>query len=351
MRRLLALFALAPALALLAAVPTPSSTSKPSALATAIPLMGSTPAPVKLGESLNVVVFPFVAGAGFDGDPGMKIAQIFKNVMESAGNIKVVAIPTKVATTAMFATAQKDHADYYITGSLLAMGNGASMVLQIVDGRNGVIMYSHTVEIANSNDAASQALQARSAILARAGLNDEGIPVSQADESQSSATPKPTKNGASVSLGGLGALAGLFHAKHSASKTPEPMRLHKPSRVSLVARIDGSLPSGQLTTATQALQHDIDIYFVTSPTDVQSSALAASANRLCGSHRDTTLFGGSVTSKTEGRFRKTTTYTFTLSAYTCFGAVFATQTAENGDLTAAIQAAVDAYAKAYPRNG
>ncbi|MHB8462739.1 MAG: hypothetical protein ACYDA1_08840 [Vulcanimicrobiaceae bacterium] len=351
MRRLLAFFALAPALALLAAAPAPSPSSKPSALATAIPLMGATPAPVKLGESLNVVVYPLTAGAGFDGDPGMKIAQIFKNVMESAGNIKVVAIPVKVQTSAMFATAQKDHADYYITGSLLAMGNGASMVLQIVDGRSGVIIYSHTVEIANANDAASQALQARGAMLSRAGLNDEGIPVSQTDTSQSSSTPKPTKNGASVSLGGLGALAGLFHAKHAAAQTPEPMRLHKPARVSLVARIDGSLPSGQLTTATQAFQHDVDIYFITSPANVQSSALATAANTLCGSHRDTTLFGGVITSKTEGGFRKTTTYTFTLSAYTCFGAVFATQTAENGDLTAAIAAAVDAYAKAFPSNG
>ena len=349
-RRLLALFALAPVLALLAATPTPSPSAKPGALATAIPMMGGTPAPVKLGESLNVVIFPFTAGAGFDGDPGTKIANIYKSVMESAGNIKVVAIPTKVANAGMLLVAQKDRADYYITGALLAMGSGASMVEQIVDGRSGVIVYSHTVEISNADDAASQALQARGAMLARAGLNDEGIPVSQADSTASQATPSPTKNGATVSLGGLGAIAGLFH-KHGATPTARPLVTNKPPRVSLVARIDGTLSAGDLTTASQEFSRDVDGYFVTRPIDAQSSTLATSANTLCGIHRDTTLLGGSVKTRVEGGFRKHTIYTFTLSAYTCFGASFATQTAENGDLATAIHVAVDAYAKAHPSNG
>lgn len=353
MRRLAAFLTLTSALALMAVAPTPapSPAKAASALATPIPLIGNTPAPAHVGLTLNVVVYPLHAGAGFDGHPGMKVAKIFKLQMEAAGNIHVVAIPKGVLSAKMLADARARKADFYITGYLIALGNGASMVEQVVNASNGVIIFSQTAQIANANDAAAQALDARSAMLGHEGLNDQGIPVAQAQ-----ATPPPSKenkHGASVSLGGLGALASLFHrgAKGTASPTPAPVK-EKPARRALVARVGGMLSAGILTSATQELFAQANRFFTVGPADASAADLPAKAGALCGSHRDSSILTG-ILAQTQSThlLRRETTYTFTLNVYACFGATLYTGSAQGPTLQKAVDQALDAYAIAHPNNG
>lgn len=304
-----------------------------------------TPAPPVIptaapqSASPTVAVFPFGISTNIRAGSGERAAQLFAQVMQQAGGLTVVD-GGPVARINFLTTAEKLHADYYVSGYMTLLGDSVSLVEQLVDARTGVIIFARTAQISDANDATAQAQAIHDTIVARE--NSFQASLSQAASPASTPTPLPNNE---ANLGQL--------FKRRARPTPlHPIAVaQKPAKGVFVARISGSLPGGDLTAGTSilrdALGHDFTVRGVTA----LSGDLSKGADAICGTNRDNTIVSGVATANSvkSGFFRKTQ-YEFALRVYTCFGSILAQNTGSGSTLTAAIESAVSAYAAAHPQN-
>jgi hypothetical protein len=319
-----------------------------AAFATARPRSTPTPSPSPAPTATpafapKVVIYPFETTGGLQRTSGSAIASIFARVIKLSGGVTIVPPPARVARADYGAQAQKLNADYYISGYLTPLGDGASMVEQIVGVQHGIIIYSNTAQIVTGADAASQALTARQVVLAHSGRVDQAY---QANNG----TPAPTSTeGASVHIGGLGSLFNIFHHKSKATPPPSLSAAAKPQRVVLVERVDGAgLDAGTLTGGTQVLVAALDRHFHTQLSDLNVRDSASAANSVCGSNRNATVISGSLSQRRRGLAGSASV--FTLHVYTCFGATLYQTTQSGSSIRQAVESAVDAYAAAHPQN-
>jgi TolB-like protein len=315
---------------------------------TPTPVPTASPTPISLAPS--VVVYPFEASSDMPAGSGPAIAQIFDQQLSTAGGLSVLAAPAKVVRIDYLTAARKIGADYYISGYITPVGDGAAMVVQVVGTVTGVMIFSRTAQISTVGDASSQALAARELILQHAGRMQAEY------NSQANATPTPSaNNGANVSLGGLGSLFGLLRHGKGTGATPPPTgsvpQDKKPSRVAILARVTGlGMDAGALTTATQYLRDALDRHYLTQLATADTDSIAKTSNAICGSKRDATIDGGTLVQTHGSGFRGKTETTFTLKIFTCFGAVLYSADAKADSIKNAINAAVEAYAAAHPQN-
>ena len=182
MRRSFAILLLA-SLALLAAAPHARPTPAPS------PSPHSS-APVPPAAAPSVVVFPFEVDSELPAKSGEQVAEIFDQQITQAGGVTVIRPAPGVVRADYLNVAKKNNADYYVSGFLRAVGDGAAMVLQVVSASSGVMVFSHTSQVTNADQASAQALTAREVILARSGL------LTGPDQAPPKATPAPTSTDA-----------------------------------------------------------------------------------------------------------------------------------------------------------
>ena len=336
------------ALCALTAVAAPRTVTAPAATkATPAPKATPTGTPVPSGP--KVIVYPFTAtSSGLPEKAGETVATIFAHAFQASGGLDVLPTPPATAPKLYPETAAKLGAGYYVAGYLTPIGQGVSVLEQVVSVTNGVIIYSKTAQVFSVSDAGALALDARSAILADAGVGRDYQP------SAPSNTPAPTATGpagqaASIKISGISGVLGHIFGKRptvaAASPTPEP----KPSRRALVVRIGGNAPGGVLTTSTDLLAADLRKHFHTSIVAAPPGAMATIANTICGTDRDATILTGTL-EVIPGHFMHRGSSRFYLKAYACFGALLYHGHADAGDTPTAIRKAVDDYVELHPDN-
>ncbi len=335
MRRLLGTLALlvsAVALAAATAPPTPAPKISPTPVA----------AP-SIGQSTTVLIYPFDVQTGVDAKIGFAIASILAQEMAAAGGLNVLPVPVGVKRADFLDTARTQRADFYISGYVTPVGDTAAVVEQVVSVDSGVILFSQTAQVQSVADVASQSLLARAQILAFVGRGTQNI------QTQSTNTPAPTStNGAQMQIHGLGSIVdSVFHRR--GASTPSPAPLVKPDRGVIVAPItaSGQFASTDLTNATNelffAMQHHYRVQMAP-----PASNVAQAADSICGANRNNTIAGGTLAQNVPKHGH--VEMVFTLSIYTCFGAVLDHTVGKGATYKNAVDAAVAAYVAAHPDN-
>lgn len=290
-----------------------------------------------------MVIYPFDVQTGVDPKIGTAIAEILAEEMTAAGGLSVLPVPQNVKRPDFLENARTQKADFYISGYVTPVGYAAAVVEQVVSVESGVILFSQTAQVQSVADVASQSLLARAQILAFVNRSTESI------AAQSAKTPAPTaSNGANVKISGLSSIVdSVFH--HKGAATPPPSPVAKPARGVIVAPVtaSGSVNDGELGNATNelffALQHHYNVQMT------RMADVATSADAICGANRNNTIASGTLAENAAGHGRHESV--FTLSVYTCFGAVLDKTVGKGGSFKAAVDAAVAAYATAHPENG
>jgi TolB-like protein len=335
MHRLLAAFALCSAFALVAAAPLVRPTATP------IPLATATAAPTPPAIEPTVVVYPYDVGSGMPKDAGKQIQQILMQQLSHAGGVIVITPSVGVQRKDYLVSARNAHAAYYVSGFLTQVGDSAAMTTQLVATRSGIMLRSTTVQIQTAEDAAAQALFARDIMFADSGISQGQIATAPED----TPAPSSTDNGASVKIGG-----GMFGFLHRGKKSSNSKAaVTKPSRVAIVARVVGNLDGSGLTASTQHLRAQLERSFNTRLGDLESGTVGAKANAVCGSDRDATIIGGTI-SRTPGHLFHKESDVFKMRIYTCFGAVLDDEQGQGSSVNNAIDDAVKNYVTAHPEN-
>lgn len=336
MRRHLAVFVLFASALLLAAGPPPRVTPTPSPT----PAVSATPG----ANQPTIVVYPFEAPSDLDPRYGGAVAQIYSQVIQQTGGVTVLAVPTGIKRVDYQKYAHVLHADYYISGYIQPIGEGAAIVAQVVDVSNDISVYSTTTQVTGVQDVASTALNARTVILDVAGVSRPGLNNGPA----TSPTPQST-SGASVPISNV--LTDLFKGKPKNKPTPAPSATPaKPSRGMLVVHLGGNAQPAVLGIATDELFRAINAHFTTVMSSVPAGDLTKSADSVCGRSRNNAIASGVLNATHVGGFHAHDSYTFTLNVYACFGAVLYTDTETDNDYAHAIKAAVEKYATDHPEN-
>lgn len=346
MRRFLGLLLLCASAALIAAAP-PAATPAPvltPAPRFFTPPPGATRAPSQASVP-TVVVYPFTTPADVDPRTGAAIAQIYAQVLQQSGGLKILDLPDQIKREDYTKYAHAKGADYYISGYLQPIGESAAIVWQIYDVTGDISVYSSTTEIANVQDVASQGLNARDIIMRAAGIDRPEI----ATEPHNTPTPTAT-NGASESLSSL---FSVFHGKGKggtpkpgSTPTPEP----KPDRATIVAHLTGNASATALDRGTDALFRALSPHYTTTLARVPVTDPVHQADSVCGAQRNTVINASTLSDQHIGGFHAHEHYTFKLTVYTCFGAVLATYTTDDDDYVKAITSAVDSYVTDHPDN-
>ena len=341
MRRHLAVFVLFASALLVAATPVPRSTATP-----ATTLAAPTAQPTFLSGSKPVLlIYPFDAPSDMDPRTGTAIANIFAQVIVQTGGIEVLEIPTGIKREDYQKYAHVQHADYYISGYVQPIGQGAAIVTQVVDVASDISVYSTTTQITDAPDVATQALNARTIILEAAGVTRPQV----SEQGAATANPQATAT-AGTSLPISSVLADLFKGKpHPATPAPTPTP-SKPLRGILLVHLIGNSDAKTLDTATGDLYRSMSTYYSVAMSRTVTSDPSKVADAICGQNRDNTIASGRLDVQHVGGFRPHDSYTFTLELYACFGPILYTNTQTNNNFAQAIKDAVDAYYADHPDN-
>lgn len=345
-RKLFALCLAAAALALLPRLPGTSAAPAPIGTAKPVPAYTTLPSPrASAAFTPTVVVYPFEVTGEMPAQASNSIAQVFYQQLASAGGLRVLPTPKSVPRNAYLTNARQDNADYYVSGYLTPLGDGAAMVLQVVTADTGIMIFSKTTQIFNTGDASAQASLAREVMLVHSGQLAEYDPQQQ---QQGSATPNPEEtHGASVPIGGI--FSAFKHDKNSTNAPKTVSAADKPSRVAIIGRVTGSgIDTATLTNATRGLGASMNRYFKAQMDQTNAVDVASAANAICGDNRNATIAGGTLS---QGHAHGKLQSTFTLRIYACFGAVLYAGTPVTADsVQGAIDNAVAAYAQSNPTN-
>ncbi|HTC31309.1 MAG TPA: hypothetical protein VK702_11335 [Candidatus Acidoferrum sp.] len=316
----------------------------PKPLPTPATLRTPTPGPSLPGTGAPVVlIYPFEAPSDMDPRYGAAIAQIYGQVMTQTGGLTVLAIPTGIKREDYQKFARVQHADYYVSGYIQPIGQGAAIVAQVVDVASDISVYSTTAQVTGVEDVASQALNARTVILEASGVSRPELNAGPA----TSPTPE-NSNGSSVPISNV--LTDLFKGKKgkpTPAPTPTPL---KPLRGMLVVRVTGNVPANVINVATDDLYRALNAHYNATMSSITTTDLTKSADSVCGTQRNNTIASGVLTVTHVGGFRAHDAYAYTLNVYACFGALLYTDTASNDNFATAIKAAVEKYSSDHPDN-
>jgi hypothetical protein len=290
-----------------------------------------------------VVVYPFDVSSDLKAGTGEAAAEVFMRQMNADGGIDTIEGPASVKRADYLKYAKSVNAAYYIAGYMTPLGNGVSLVEQVVSTLSGAIVSGQTAQIESLEDATAQATAIHDGILERENAINQAYQQAQA---QATSTPAAS-NEANIGKG-LAGLAGMFHRKGAQTSAPATV---KPAKGVIVVHVGGALPAGDLTKATTALYSSLSRYYHVRLANASSDNLAKQADAICGTERNNTIASGTAAANVQHHgFGSRTQYTFELDVYTCFGAKLASSTARGDSLASAVQGAADAYAAGHPAN-
>jgi hypothetical protein len=343
-RRVFALVLLCLSAALAGAAPRPT----PAPKATSTPTPAPTASPVPQHPTPLVVVFPFETSSDIKPDVGNRAAQLFAQEMNSAGGVDALQGPPTIKRANYLQYARSVNGDYYVSGYMTPLGEGVSLVEQVVSTQSGTIVYGVTAQIASFQDAATQAISVRDAITQREqSIADQY----QNAQTSATATPAPSKNQANLTAQSFSDIAGLFKRRGGKDATPPPTAVAKPAKGVILVRVNGRLPAGNLTQATSQLYSSLNQFYNVRMSNAPGYNLAREADGICGTQRDNTIATGTLSATTTHHgLGSRTQWTFVLDVYTCWGAKLSEHTGNADSLTNAVTTAVQAYADAHPQN-
>lgn len=164
----------------------------------------------------RVIVFPFqVSGSILDRETSARLETVVANQIAEGGAIKIVPVPSGTDRKDYLTAARAAGADYYVTGFVSPLGDGATMVDQVVSTHTGIVVFSSSGQLQTFGDAAGQGDNLRVAIQRHAGRNLNAF--SAPPPTSATPTAAPTA-GAEAKLSG-----GLFRRRRpAAAPSPSP---------------------------------------------------------------------------------------------------------------------------------
>ncbi len=139
--------------------------ARPTPAPKAVAVPTASPAPVH--SVPLVIVFPFDTSTDIKPGTGENAAQVFMNQMNADGGIDTIEGPASVKRADYPTYAHSVHADYYVAGYMTPLGNGVSLVEQVVSTLSGTIVFGQTAQIESIQDATAQATYIHDGIVAR----------------------------------------------------------------------------------------------------------------------------------------------------------------------------------------
>lgn len=178
-----------------------------------LPLVAATPPPSSFYSKPNVIVFPFTSnGSSIDREASSRLATIIATSMANTGLVTVTPPPPGTERKDFLTVTRAHNSEYYISGFISPLGNGVSIVEQVVSAATGIVVYSQSTQLNTYNDAAGQGddLAAFVSHHANRGLAAIGTP-------PPAVSPTPAaSNGPSTNVGKL------FGRKKKTAATPKP---------------------------------------------------------------------------------------------------------------------------------
>lgn len=161
----------------------------------------------------SVMVYPFSAnGSTLDREASSRLATIIATQMANTGRVSVIAAPPGTERKDYLTAARRAGADYYVAGFISPLGDGVSVVEQVVGTGSGIVLYSNTAQLSTYADAAGQGdnLALFVAQHANRGLAAIGTPPP---------APSPSAQPTQAAQANLGK---LFGRRRRATPTPKP---------------------------------------------------------------------------------------------------------------------------------
>jgi TolB-like protein len=121
-----------------------------------IPLTAAGPLDLKP----SVIVYPFTATTStINREASSQLATIIATQMAATGRVTVIPPPPGTERKDYLAVARAQNAEYYIAGFMSPLGDGVSVVEQVVSTTSGIVVSSNTSQLTTYADAAGQGEQ------------------------------------------------------------------------------------------------------------------------------------------------------------------------------------------------
>jgi hypothetical protein len=177
-----------------------------------LPLVAATPNSFAIKPV--VIVYPFTAnGSSIDREASSRLATILATKMANTGTVSVVPPPPGTERKDYLAVARAHNADYYISGYISPLGNGVSMVEQVVSATTGIVVFSQSAQINTYEEAGGQGDDL--ALFVSRHANRGLAAIAAPPPAAASPTPAPS-NGPEANLGKL------FGRRKKNAATPKP---------------------------------------------------------------------------------------------------------------------------------
>jgi TolB-like protein len=308
-------------------------------------LPAAAPAPSILGTPV-LIVYPFsVNGGDVSKEAGSRLAVAIATQVANLGGVDVKPATPGTERTNFLDVAKKDGADYYVAGFVTPLGDGVSVVEQLVSTQTGIVVFSNTAQIRTYEDASGQGDVLRDALLRHYERNLGAYAAPPPPVSAPSPTPVPG-NAAQANLGRL------FGHKQQHTATPAPASSTLPAAVARASASPSPSPAPAVAATVlpspspavvAAVPHRPDYGVVTvggpASDDRRSFTSAAIRNDIIANHRRVadaattpqaacqaqsvgTVLGGNLSTRNHTILGASqTTATLELLAYDCAGNV------------------------------
>jgi hypothetical protein len=171
----------------------------------------------------TVMVYPLMTSASIDRQTSGQIVTLLSDQIAQGGAIRVLPADLDTERSAYLASAKKAGAQFYVTGFLTPLGNGASIVEQVVSTQSGIVIYSNSGQVSSVADVRAKGDLLRTAIL-QDTANHGFAAFAAPPETATTAAP----HNASTAVAPQANVSGLFHHRRAAA-TPAPAAAASPS--------------------------------------------------------------------------------------------------------------------------
>ena len=187
-------------------------------LCLALPLVAAT-TPASILGTPTLYVYPFaVNGSDVTREAGSRLAVAIATQIADLGGVTVKPAPPGVNAQNYLLSAHADGIQYYIAGYVTPLGDGVSIVEQLVSTQSGIVVFSNTAQVRSYADAAGQGDVLRDALLRHQTRNLGAYAAPPPPAQTSSPTPAP---GAGAQAN-LGRLFGRRQRRSTAQSSPSP---------------------------------------------------------------------------------------------------------------------------------
>jgi len=258
-------------------------------------LLAATPAPSILGTPV-LIVYPFsVNGGDVSREAGSRLAVTIASRIADLGGVGVRPAPAGIDRQQYLDSAHHEGADYYITGFVTPLGDGVSVVEQLVSTQTGIVVYSNTAQLRTYADAASQGDVLRDALLRHQTRNLGAY--AAPPPPLNTPTPQPTSGAAQANL------SRLFGRKQRTAATPTPaasaaLAIATAAASPAAAFAPSAVPTAKTVAALPpGLDYGVLAIGGTAADELRAFTGAAIRNDIIASHRRATQLAGTPQTK------------------------------------------------------